>query len=123
MGLVELYRATHEKRYLDLATKLLNMRDLVTRGDDDNQDRVPFREQTVAHGHAVRATYLYAGAADIYTETGDQALLAPLESIWHDLVSRKLYITGGCGALFDGASPDGVIDQENITRVHQAFGR
>ncbi len=123
MGLTELYRTTHEKKYLDLAIKLLNMRDLVTNGDDDNQDRVPLRKQTVAHGHAVRATYLYAGAADIFLETGDQSLLEPLNSIWNDLVSRKLYITGGCGALYDGASPDGIEDQKEITRVHQAFGR
>jgi len=122
-GLVELYRTTRDRRYLDLAVKLLNMRDLVTSGDDDNQDRIPFRQQTQAVGHAVRATYLYAGAADIYQETGDETLLAPLEKIWQDLVSRKLYITGGCGALFDGASPDGSKDQAHITRVHQAFGR
>jgi DUF1680 family protein len=123
MGLVELYRTTREKRYLDLAIKLLNMRDLVEKGDDDNQDRVPFRQQTTAHGHAVRATYLYSGAADIYSETGDKTLLEPLNLIWDDLVSKKLYITGGCGALYDGASPDGAIDQSQITRIHQAFGR
>lgn len=123
MALVELYRATGTKKYLELAVTLLNMRDLVTKGDDDNQDRMPFRQQKTAHGHAVRATYLYAGAADIYSETGDESVLAPLEPIWEDLVGRKLYITGGCGALYDGASPDGAVDQTQITRVHQAFGR
>ena len=123
MALVELQRITNERRYLDLAIRLLNMRDLVTSGDDDNQDRIPFRQQTTAHGHAVRATYLYAGVADIYAETGDKSLIDPLQHIWRDLVSRKLYITGGCGALFDGASPDGAVDQTTITRVHQAFGR
>jgi DUF1680 family protein len=46
-----------------------------------------------------------------------------LDAAWNDLVTRKLYITGGCGALYDGASPDGSSDQPNITRVHQAFGR
>src|SRR5439155_15672930 len=93
------------------------------KGDDDNQDRNPFRQQRTPHGHAVRATYLYAGAADIYGETGDATLLEPLNSIWRDLVERKLYITGGCGALYDGASPDGTEDQAIITRVHQSFGR
>ena len=47
----------------------------------------------------------------------------PLTAIWNNLVEKKLYITGGCGALYDGASPDGSKDQSSITRVHQAFGR
>jgi uncharacterized protein len=123
MGLVELYRVTNEQKYLALAERLLNMRDLVEKGDDDNQDRQKFRDQRVAHGHAVRATYLYAGAADIYLENGDESLLPTLRSVWDDLVHRKLYLTGGCGALFDGASPDGIAEQQLITRVHQAFGR
>lgn len=123
MGLIELYRETGNSQYRDLACRLLEMRNLVETGDDDNQDRIPFREHTTAHGHAVRATYLYAGMADIYSETGDESLLRPLLAVWQDLVSHKLYLTGGCGALFDGASPDGSADQSNITRVHQAFGR
>jgi uncharacterized protein len=123
MGLTDLYRTTHDQRYLHLAVKLLAMRDLVPNGDDDNQDRVPLKEQRHIVGHAVRATYLYAGAADLYAETGDKSLLPVLQSVWNDLVSHKLYITGGCGALFDGASPDGTPQQETITRVHQSFGR
>lgn len=123
MALVELHRETREQKYLDLAIKLLNMRDLVESGDDDNQDRVPLRKESRAAGHAVRGTYLWAGAADIYSETGDPTLLDPLHRIWDDLVRHKLYITGGCGALYDGASPDGATDQKTITRVHQSFGR
>jgi DUF1680 family protein len=123
MALVELYREVGERRYLDLACRLLAMRDLVEKGDDDNQDRIPLREQREAIGHAVRATYLYAGVADIIAETGDSELRAALDSVWNDMVTRKLAITGGCGALYDGASPDGVEDQASITRIHQAFGR
>ena len=123
MGLIELYRATREPRYLELAKKLFAMRKLVPDGGDDNQDRVPFEQQTDAAGHAVRANYLYAGAADLYAETGERALWSPLESIWTNVVQQKMYITGGCGALFDGASPDGAKDQKSITRIHQAYGR
>jgi DUF1680 family protein len=122
MGVVDLYRATGEPRYLELARSLIEIRDLV-RGGDDNQDRLPFREQEQVAGHAVRANYLYAGAADVYAETGDPSLLETLETLWQDLVTRKMYVTGGCGALYDGASPDGSPAQDQITRVHQAYGR
>jgi uncharacterized protein len=123
MGLVELYRATHEPRYLGLAKKLFAMRDLVKDGGDDNQDRVRFAKQDEAEGHAVRANYLYAGAADLFLETGDSNLWRPLGDIWTNTVTKKMYITGGCGALYDGASPDGSRDQRHITRVHQSYGR
>lgn len=123
MGIVELYRTTREPRYLELAKKLLAMRDLVKDGSDDNQDRIPFAQQDTAEGHAVRANYLYAGAADLFLETGDTNLWGPLGKIWTNVVTKKMYITGGCGALYDGASPDGAKDQKHISRVHQAYGR
>jgi DUF1680 family protein len=123
MGAIELYRTTGKPEYLKLAQTFLDMRNLVTEGGDDNQDLVPFVEQKEAVGHAVRANYLYAGAADLYAETGDKSLLEPLQAIWENLVQKKLYITGACGALYDGASPDGSADQAHITRTHQSFGR
>lgn len=123
MAMVELYRTTREPRYLELAQKFLGMRNLVADGNDDNQDRIPFVQQREAAGHAVRANYLYAGAADVYLETGDPILLEPLEAIWKNVVEKKMYITGGCGALYDGASPDGSEAQSHIARVHQAYGR
>jgi DUF1680 family protein len=106
-----------------MARKFLDLRDLVQDGTDDNQDRIPFRKQIRAAGHAVRANYLYAGAADLYAETGDRSLLRPLLAVWDDLTGSKLYVTGGCGALYDGASPDGAKQQKQIRRVHQAYGR
>ncbi len=124
MGVVEMYRVTGDPRYLELAQNLIDIRGLVENGTDDNQDRVPFREQWNAMGHAVRANYLYAGVADVYAETGDETLLPNLESIWSDIVNHKMYITGGCGALYDGTSPDGTnYTPDSIQKVHQSYGR
>jgi DUF1680 family protein len=123
MGIVEMYRATGEPRYLALAKRLFAMRDLVRDGMPDNQDRIPFEKQDEAEGHAVRANYLYAGAADLFLETGDTNLWRPLTEIWTNVVSKKMYITGGCGALYDGASPDGASYQSGIAKVHQSYGR
>ncbi|WP_028666846.1 aceric acid hydrolase [Runella zeae] len=123
MGLTELYRTTNEKRYLDLVKYLVNIKG-TTEGTDDNQDRIPFRQQTVAMGHAVRATYLYAGVADVYAETGEDSLMRSLNLIWDNLTQRKMYVTGACGALFDGVSPYGTSYKPNdVQKTHQAFGR
>jgi hypothetical protein len=123
MGVVEMYRTTGEARYLELAQNLIEIRDLFKDGGDDNQDRLPLREQTEAVGHAVRANYLYAGVADVIAETGDESLLKTLLTLWDSVVDQKMYITGACGALFDGASPYGSEEQQTITRTHQAYGR
>ncbi|WP_439590859.1 glycoside hydrolase family 127 protein [Microbacterium sp.] len=122
MAVIELYRATGEQQYLDLAEAFVRVRDDFE-GGDDNQDRLPVRGQTVVAGHAVRANYLYAGLADLVAETRDAELTAVLENLWNDVVDTKLYVTGGAGALYDGASPDGHPWQEDISRIHQAFGR
>jgi hypothetical protein len=124
MGIVELYRTTKNPAYLQLARNLIDIRGLVDNGTDDNQDRIPFRQQTTAMGHAVRANYLYAGVADLVAETGDDSLRHCLDLIWDDVTERKMYITGGCGALYDGVSPDATsYDPSHIQEVHQAYGR
>ena len=123
MGVVEMYRTTGNKEYLTLAKNLIDIRGYVENGTDDNQDRVPFRKQTVAMGHAVRANYLYAGVADVYAETGEDSLLTNLNLIWDDVVNKKMYITGACGALYDGVSPYGTSYQPSeIQKTHQAYG-
>ena len=124
MGAAEMYRETGDPKYLELAKGLIAIRDSVTNGEDHNQDRHKFRDQYEAMGHAVRANYLYAGVADLYAETGEEQLMRNLEAIWDDIVNHKIYIMGGCGALYDGVSPDGTTyDQPSIQQIHQAYGR
>jgi DUF1680 family protein len=124
MGVVEMYRTTRDPKYLELSKNLINIRGLMKDGTDDNQDRIPFRQQTSAMGHAVRANYLFAGAADVYTETGDSTLMHTLNLMWNDVVNRKMYVTGGTGSLYDGVSPDGTsYNPVDVQKVHQAYGR
>jgi DUF1680 family protein len=123
MGLTELYRTTGEKKYLDLVIHLINIRGTVE-GTDDNSDRAPFRKMTRVAGHAVRANYLFAGVADVFAETGDDSLLATLDRMWDNVVNTKMYITGGCGALYDGVSVDGTAYKpDTVQKVHQSYGR
>jgi DUF1680 family protein len=105
MGLIDLYRVTGETKYLDLAKILIDNRgsspgggDHTNGGTDQTQDRVPLRIETQAQGHAVCATYLYCGAADLYAETGEKALLDALMRIWLNATTKRMFITGGVGA-------------------------
>jgi hypothetical protein len=124
MGAAEMYRETGDEKYLRLAEGLIAIRDSVTNGEDHNQDRHKLRDQYEAMGHAVRANYLYAGVADLYAETGEAQLMRNLSAIWDDIVNHKIYIMGGCGALYDGVSPDGTTyNQPSIQQIHQAYGR
>jgi len=124
MGAAEMYRETGDEKYLTLAKGLIAIRDSVENGEDHNQDRHKFREQYEAMGHAVRANYLYAGVADLYAETGEAQLMKNLSAIWDDIIQHKIYIMGGCGALYDGVSPDGTTyNQPSIQQIHQAYGR
>ena len=123
MGLSELYRTTKDLKYLTLVKHLIAIKG-ATEGTDDNQDRIPFLQQTKVMGHAVRANYLFAGVADVYAETGDPALLAQLNVMWDDVTQHKMYVTGGCGSLYDGVSPDGTSYKPNdVQKIHQAYGR
>lgn len=95
MGLVKLYRVTHDKRYLDLAKYFLDIRH---GGDQYNQAHKPVVEQDSIVGHAVRATYMYCGMADVAALTGDAAYTKAIGTIWNDLMQSKYYITGGIGS-------------------------
>jgi uncharacterized protein len=123
MGLTELYRTTGEKKYLTLVNKLIDIRGTVE-GTDDNSDRQPFRDMDKIVGHAVRANYLMAGVADVYAETGDKTLLTTLNKLWDNVINTKMYVTGGCGALYDGVSVDGTsYKPDTVQKVHQSYGR
>ncbi|GAB4030470.1 aceric acid hydrolase [Spirosoma jeollabukense] len=123
MGITEMYRTIRDPKYLALAQKLIDIRGL-SEGTDDNSDRVPFRQMKKVIGHAVRANYLFAGAADVFAETGDSTLLSTLDLMWNDVVNRKMYVTGGCGALYDGVSPEGTsYKPDTVQKIHQAYGK
>lgn len=114
MGLVELYRVTKNKKYLDLAERFINRRGKyevvhhpTTEGypiGDMVQERVPLREASEAAGHAVLALYYYAGTADVYAETGEQALIDALDRLWESVTQKKMYVTGAVGQTHYGAS-------------------
>jgi uncharacterized protein len=101
IGLVKLYRATGEEKYLNLARFYLDERGNAKGHElmgEYCQDHKPVREQTTAVGHSVRAAYMYSGMADVAALTGDSSYVRALDKIWEDVVGTKLYVTGGLGA-------------------------
>lgn len=105
IGLCKLHRATGQKKYLDLARYYVELRGREgthkLRGPYQ-QDHKPVTEQDEAVGHAVRAAYYYAGVADVAALTGDAKLIAAIDRLWANVVTRKLYLTGGIGARHAG---------------------
>ena len=107
MSLIELYRTTGNRKYLDLAGYILQ-------GDNRIPLKpsqivymfcgVPFTSRTKLEGHAVRAMYACCGATDYYLESGDPAYLRALNALWEDLSEHQMYVTGGVGARSDGES-------------------
>jgi DUF1680 family protein len=108
LALVKLYKATGKEKYLDLADWYLQQRGhgygkgaIWTNrqmGEKYCQDDVPVKEQTQIEGHAVRAMYLYTGAADVGAAKNDPGYLRSMNTIWEDVVFRNMYITGGIGS-------------------------
>ena len=105
IGLVKLYRATGDKKYLDQARFFLEQRGNAaghTLYGAYNQDHLPVLQQKEAVGHAVRAGYMYSAMADVGALTGDEGYVRALGGLWDNVVSRKLYLTGGIGARREG---------------------
>lgn len=107
LALVKLYRTTGERRYLTLADWLLSERGSrhakgytwsEWKDTAYAQDLVPVKAQREITGHAVRAMYLYTGAADVAAHTGDTGYLHAMRRVWEDVVYRNMYVTGGIGS-------------------------
>ncbi len=124
MALVELYRTTKNKKYLELADIFVTMRGSVPLGlhdtvpywftGDQCQMKTPLREEVEAVGHAVTGMYLWSGAADVFAETGDQQIIDALDRIWDSATNHKMYLTGALGQCHHGA-----YDDQNM--VHEGF--
>ena len=102
MALCRLYLATGEKKYLDEAKFLLDYRGKTQIKQEYSQSHKPVVDQDEAVGHAVRAAYMYAGMADVAALTGDKSYIDAIDRIWDNIVTKKLYITGGIGATSSG---------------------
>ena len=100
LALVKMYYATGNELYAEMAKKFVDIRGKERdKGRYYSQAHIPVREQMEAVGHSVRATYLYSGMADVVAMNGDTTLMPALNSIWHDIVDRKMHINGGLGAV------------------------
>jgi len=124
LALVKLYRVTKNDRYLKLADWYLDQRG---RGYGKGviwdewkdplycQDKVPVKEQKEITGHAVRAMYLYTGAADVSACNNDEGYMNAMKAVWEDVVYRNMYITGGIGSSGnnEGFSQDYDLPNEN----------
>ena len=118
LALIELYRITGDKRQLELAGYILQ-------GDKRIElpeyrtvymfSGTPFTARTKLEGHAVRAMYACCGATDYYMETGDESYWKTLTTLWNDMTSSKMYITGGVGSRSDGEAFDDAYELPNST--------
>lgn len=125
LALVKLYKATNNKRYLDLADWYLQQRghgygkgeiwNKPEMGAQYCQDDVPLKDQKEITGHAVRAMYLYTGAADVGEAKNDSGYMSAKKTVWEDVVYRNMYITGGIGSSGsnEGFSNDYDLPNEN----------
>lgn len=118
IGLVKLFRATGERKYLEQARFFCDLRG---RADTHKlrglyqQDHKPILEQDEAVGHSVRAGYFYSGVADVAALTGDTGYVSAIDRLWDNVVSKKIHLTGGIGASPDGEAFGANYDLPNST--------
>ncbi|HUL51911.1 MAG TPA: glycoside hydrolase family 127 protein [Opitutaceae bacterium] len=117
MGLAKLYRITGDERYLKLAKFFLDARG--PGGSPYGQADLRVIDQTEAVGHAVRATYMYSGMADVAALTGDAAYVKAIDRIWQNVVTTKLYVTGGIGARPEGEAFGANYELPNLTAYNE----
>jgi len=124
IGLCKLYRATGDEKYLDQAKFFLDQRGRQGRRGPSGkgglygtygQDHIPVVEQQEAVGHSVRAAYLYTGMADVAALTGNMKYIKAIDTIWEDVVTTKLYVTGGIGAAGGHEGFGGPYELPNMT--------
>ncbi|WP_228235101.1 glycoside hydrolase family 127 protein [Allomuricauda sp. M10] len=121
-GLIKLYQVTDKKEYMDLAKYFLDHR-----GDPENhklfgpysQDHIPVVQQDEVVGHAVRAVYMYAAMTDIAAIEKDTAYLKAVNALWDNMVNKKMYVTGGIGALHEGEAFGENYELPNLTAYNE----
>jgi len=142
LALVKLYRVTGNERYLNLARYFLDQRGrevtltqypagsrfAIYNDAEQIQAHKPVLEQEEAVGHAVRATYMFSGMADVAALTGETGYFEAVQKLWHNVVDKKMYLTGGLGARHDrerfGAAyelPNATAYAETCASIGSAF--
>lgn len=123
MALVELYRETRDRKYLDQARYLIDVRgQKLIGGSSYHQDHKPLRQFDRMDGHAVRMLYLCCGATDLCLERDEPELRATMEKLWTHLTTRQLYITGGVGSRWDGEAFGGDYELPNASAYAETCG-
>lgn len=121
-GLIKLYEVTGKEAYLDLAKYFLD-----NRGKPQNhelygaysQDHIPVVDQEEVVGHAVRAVYMYAAMTDVAALKNDTAYHKAIDSLWNNMVEKKMYLTGGIGAKHEGEAFGENYELPNLTAYNE----